>query len=254
MKLNVRFSETKQSFSPNFGEVHNVSDGGYERGYAEGYEIGNTEGYNKGHTEGVEQGYANGYKVGETDGEVKGRAEGEQIGFSNALAKRTEIDITENGEYIPEGESTGFSRVNVRTISKLPQVIERSVTEITVEDLSGATSIGSRAFCYCSSLKSINIPEGVTSIAQDAFRYCSNLTSIVIPESVTAIYSYALQIGLSSRKAAITFLSTTPPTIQSNTFNASYLNKIIVPKGCGEAYKTATNWSNFADYIEEAAE
>ena len=44
---------------------------------------------------------------------------------------------------------------------------------------------------------------------------------------------------------------TTPPEISSNTFTSSKLNKIIVPVGCGEAYKSATNWSNFADYIEE---
>lgn len=49
-------------------------------------------------------------------------------------------------------------------------------------------------------------------------------------------------------------LSTTPPTIQSDTFYANYLNKIIVPKGTGDAYKSATNWSAYADYIEEATE
>ena len=62
----------------------------------------------------------------------------------------------------------------------------------------------------------------------------------------------ALQIGSSTNKAIITMKPTTPPTIASNTFDASKLNKIIVPVGCGDAYKNATNWSNFADYIEEA--
>ena len=36
MKLNVTFKENKQRLALNFGEVHNVSDGGYERGYAAG--------------------------------------------------------------------------------------------------------------------------------------------------------------------------------------------------------------------------
>lgn len=36
MTLNVTFSESNQSFDSTFGEVHNISDGGYERGYAEG--------------------------------------------------------------------------------------------------------------------------------------------------------------------------------------------------------------------------
>ncbi len=53
------------------------------------------------------------------------------------------------------------------------------------------TSIGNRAFEYCSGLTSINIPESVTSIGSSAFYECSGLTSIAIPESVTSIGSSA---------------------------------------------------------------
>ena len=53
------------------------------------------------------------------------------------------------------------------------------------------TSIGSYAFCYCSGLTSIAIPNSVTRIGSYAFYYCSGLTSIVIPNSVTSIGSDA---------------------------------------------------------------
>lgn len=36
MKLAVTFSESTTSFNSEFGEVHTVSDGGYESGYADG--------------------------------------------------------------------------------------------------------------------------------------------------------------------------------------------------------------------------
>lgn len=99
-------------------------------------------------------------------------------------------------------------------------------------------------------ITSIEIPNGVTSIENQGFYYCDSLTSITIPNSVTSIGWNALKIGNANNKATITVKSITPPTIQSSTFNSSYLNKIYVPSESVEAYKTATNWVNFADYIE----
>ena len=49
------------------------------------------------------------------------------------------------------------------------------------------TSIGDRAFGYCTSLTSIEIPNSVTSIGNYAFSDCLSLTSIEIPNSVTSI-------------------------------------------------------------------
>ena len=59
------------------------------------------------------------------------------------------------------------------------------------------TSIGESAFCDCSDLTSVTIPNNVTSIGQSAFNYCSGLTSITIPNSVTSIGEYAFS-GCSS--------------------------------------------------------
>lgn len=104
--------------------------------------------------------------------------------------------------------------------SKLPQVIDKTVTELTAEDLQGATKIGDYAFKECTSLKSIEIPASVTSIGDyafagddgtpmtlgtvtfaesnqlttignNAFAHCKKLVSIEIPTSVTSIGSYA---------------------------------------------------------------
>lgn len=93
---------------------------------------------------------------------------------------------------------------------------------------------------------------GCTKIGEYAFFYSKNLTNIVIPDGVTSIGYNALAIGSTTNKATITFKRTTPPTISSTTFNEKKLAKIIVPAGCGDAYKAATNWAAFADYIEEA--
>ena len=75
MKVNVVFSESNHSFDADFGEVHNISDGGYERGYEAGYGVGNTDGYTKGHSDGVTEGYADGHSDGYKEGHDDGLAE-----------------------------------------------------------------------------------------------------------------------------------------------------------------------------------
>jgi len=51
----------------------------------------------------------------------------------------------------------------------------------------GLTSIGNRAFYYCSNLSSIEIPDSVKRIDYQAFRSCAGLTSIEIPNSIESI-------------------------------------------------------------------
>lgn len=201
-------------------------------------------------------------------------------GGSSKVEQQKSVNITSNGttEVLPDTGKT-LSKVTINTNvaasgdNKLPQFIDGTLTTITADDLAGitevrdyafyhseitnitlpdtATEIGLNAFDFCSSLTSINIPDGVTSIGSYALEYCSSLTSITIPANVTTIGSNALKIGSLTNKATITMEPTTPPSIWSNTFNAGYLNKIIVPAGCGEVYKAATNWAAYADYIEE---
>ena len=63
----------------------------------------------------------------------------------------------------------------------IPESVEHEGTAYSV------TSIGERAFWYCSGLTSVTIPNSVTSIGDFAFNNCSGLTSVTIPNSVTSI-------------------------------------------------------------------
>ena len=97
------------------------------------------------------------------------------------------------------------------------------------------------------------------------FYICSNLYDVTIPKSVKNIYRLAFG-GTNSLKS-IKILATSPPEMEGveqsdgsilyNSFDTPssssfYLERIIVPKGCGNAYKTATGWSTYADYIVES--
>lgn len=70
-----------------------------------------------------------------------------------------------------------------------------SLTSIEIPE--SVTEISSWAFSGCSSLTEIEIPEGVIEIGERAFLGCSSLTSIEIPGSVTKIGGWAFS-GCSS--------------------------------------------------------
>lgn len=71
--------------------------------------------------------------------------------------------------------------------NKLAKVVDGTATELTAQDLAGATSIRSYAFYGYQTLVRVEIPDNVTSIGLYAFYTCYKLTSVVIPNSVTSI-------------------------------------------------------------------
>lgn len=91
----------------------------------------------------------------------------------------------------------------------------------------------------------------ITTISQYAFYGTSSLTLFTIPESVTSIGQYAF--GACWGINEFHFKSANPPTLtNANAFWHIEPNaKIYVPQGSLNAYKTATNWSSVASYIQE---
>ena len=80
--------------------------------------------------------------------------------------------------------SVAFLNDNVTIGTKAFYYCE-SLRSVTIPK--GCTSIGDMAFYGCTGLTSITIPEGVTSIGTQTFRMCRGLTSITIPASMTSI-------------------------------------------------------------------
>ena len=79
------------------------------------------------------------------------------------------------------------------------------------------TSIGNQVFQDCSSLQSITLPNGVTSIGRSAFQGCSSLQSITLPSSITSIGEYAFQYCSNIRYAKINTIA----NISSYDFTSS---------------------------------
>ena len=115
----------------------------------------------------------------------------------------------------------------------------------------GVTSIGIGYLVSCLSLKNVILPQTLTTIGESFVRYNTSLKEITIPENVTSIGSVAFAEldGL-----VIHMRPTTPPTIQSNTFDDASIfqpsiSAIFVPNDSLSAYQSATNWSAYSAKI-----
>ncbi len=86
------------------------------------------------------------------------------------------------------------------------------------------TSIGDLAFCDCTSLTNVTIPNSVTAIEGDAFFGCESLISVTIPSSITSIgdYAFAGCYGL----AGVYFEGNAPSLVGPSVFHGS--SKVII--------------------------
>ena len=121
-----------------------------------------------------------------------------------------------------------------------------SATEVVIPDnIDGktVTTIGKFAFSYCTSIKSVTIPEGVTSIGGAAFYNCTSLESVIIPDSVTSIGSEAFYNCTNLKNVTIpegvTYIG------PFAFYNCKSLKSVIIPKGvktiCMNAFDSCTS-------------
>ena len=90
------------------------------------------------------------------------------------------------------GTSEGVRLTIGKNVTRVPSALCRhsNITSVEFEAGSICESIGSYAFCDCTGLASITIPESVTSIGDSAFYGCTGLTNVTIGSGVTSIGYY----------------------------------------------------------------
>lgn len=134
-------------------------------------------------------------------------------------------------------------------ITLIPSQAFNNCTALTSINIpSTVTSIEGNAFSHCINLVSVNIPQSITYIPSYAFYNCSKLTSITIPNRVTGIGEDAF--AQCSSLTEVYCKATTPPSLIYLAFGRNVANrKIYVPTQSVEAYKTANNWKDYANYI-----
>lgn len=120
-----------------------------------------------------------------------------------------------------------------------------------IKSLGLITTISARTFLG-TTLEEITFPDTLVEIGEAAFDNCPNLTKIDLPASFTT-FSGNYQF-VSCPLEIVICRATTPPSLPStNVFN--YPSTIFyVPDSSVEAYKTATNWSSYANRIKPLSE
>lgn len=116
------------------------------------------------------------------------------------------------------------------------------------------TSIGNQCFSNCYSLSSITLSNTLTTLGNSCFFNCTSLTTLTIPATVTSIGNQCF--GSMQSMQEFHFLGTSPPTSGTTPFTGIPSGcKIYVPYSADHsilnAYKSATNWSTYANYMEE---
>ncbi len=138
-----------------------------------------------------------------------------------------------------------------------------SCKELTNIDLPNATSIGNYAFQGCSALTNIYLPN-VTGVNTQVFYQCYSLLSIDLPRvtaiNATSFYNcYSLKAVIIRKTAEVCslyntnafkgcyhILGTTNSTYNPTGAKDGY---IYVPRSKVDSYKSATNWSTYAEQI-----
>ena len=103
--------------------------------------------------------------------------------------------------------------------------------EITLP--SSVSSIGKRAFLWCSNLCGITIPSGVTSIGDDVFHSCRNLREITIPSGVTSIGERAFSDCMNLREINVAESNKIYRSINGVLYTKDLRTIICYPEGKG---------------------
>lgn len=118
------------------------------------------------------------------------------------------------------------------------------------------TIIGWQAFWGCTALETIEFPDSVTTIGESAggncFEGCTSLRTVILGSKIVLMKGWTF--AKCSALETVVIKTVVPPNVQDEFPNTPSTCKIYVPDESVEAYKTATNWSKYADRIKPLSE
>lgn len=111
--------------------------------------------------------------------------------------------------------------------------------------IAGARTIATSFMNNCYGVADIILPEGLTTIEESGLANTACAYRVSVPSTCRTIGKNAFD---NCGATVYEFHSTTPPTLGVDAFiNTVSTSKFYVPSGSLNAYKTAANWSAYAD-------
>lgn len=159
------------------------------------------------------------------------------VGIKGTLYSTTNIVSLKFGEGVTEVGGYAFQNCPSLAEIILPSTI---------------VSLGASCF-KASVIESIHLPDGLKALNNSVFEFCTLLKKIILPTTITGMGATVFN-GCTSLSVVVS-LNPTPPTIYPNCFENNAEGRLIyVPNASVDAYKSATNWSVYADSIRPLSE
>ena len=162
--------------------------------------------------------------------------------------------VTSIGSYAFR-DCSSLKEVSFPNVTSIMNYAFYSCSRLAEVNFQNATSIGNSAFYSCTSLATASFPN-VTTIGGSAFYSCTSLATASFP-NVTSIMNYAFFYCrmlsalylLGSSVASLANTNAFYSTPMSNSAYLGHFGSIYVPASLVDTYKTANNWSYYADRI-----
>lgn len=171
-------------------------------------------------------------------------------GMYNVLSYHlVDVNVADSGEEIAALLGNTMTELNNSIVTSLRTRACQGATKLVTVNLPNVTSLGSYAFYQCSGLVTVKIPK-LTSVSTQTWYSCTQLQHADcgqlgnIPAQTFNACSALTELILRKTSSICTLSNV-------NAINNSPIGKgtgyIYVPSALVETYKTATNWSTFAN-------
>ena len=148
-------------------------------------------------------------------------------------------------------QCTGLKEIkNYDNIIEIATQAFYNCTNLLLDKLpSSLTTLGATAFDNCFKITINSTPQGLKNIPSQAFRGCKAITEMTFEGDITQISTNAFSGATKLTKLSFPNNMSVPTLANINAFQNCPLETIEVPSELVDSWKSATNWSNYADII-----